>query len=379
MRRTVWNLPICRYKTRLNILVMLTPLFQSKGPHDFSRQYTWPYRGLLVGTDPVATDATGLGILRAKRLDFFGEDQPFEVPPKHIRVAEQKFGLGVAKDIGYDLEHGRLDVTAHPFCVGAIQDVRITTRFKENDIRPSLFAVIHETGHAMYQQGLNTDYYGTPMGAVVSLGLHESQSRMWENLVGRSMPFWRHYYPKLQQTFPKQFGNVALEDFYAASNLVKPSLIRVEADEVTYNLHIMLRLELEIALIEGKLAVKDLPDAWNQAMQDYLGILPPDDARGILQDVHWSSGMMGYFSTYALGNLVSAQFWDRIQADIPDLEDQIRRGEFSTLLDWVRRHVHRHGAKFEPQELVQKITGSRIDPKPYVKYLQTKYSQIYQL
>jgi carboxypeptidase Taq len=202
---------------------------------------------------------------------------------------------------------------------------------------------------------------------------------MWENLVGRSLPFWQYFYPRLQQRFPGQLGKVSLQDFYRGINRVKPSLIRVEADEATYNLHIMLRLEIEIGLIEGSLPVKDLPEIWNARMQEFLGVTPPNDAQGVLQDIHWSMGLIGYFPTYSLGNLVSVQLWERIQADIPDLSDQIANGEFSALLGWLREKIHRHGAKFEPQDLVQKVTGSKIDPAPYMRYLQTKYGEIYSL
>jgi carboxypeptidase Taq len=202
---------------------------------------------------------------------------------------------------------------------------------------------------------------------------------MWENLVGRSLPFWQHFYPRLQEVFPSQLANVPLEKFYQGINKVQPSLIRVEADEATYNLHIMLRLEIEIAVIEGKLAVKDLPGYWNAKMQEYLGVTPPNDAAGVLQDIHWSFGGLGYFSTYALGNLVSAQLWEKINQDIPDLADQIRAGKFEALLGWLRTNIHRHGRKFEPQELVQKVTGSKIDPAPYMRYLRAKYGAIYGL
>jgi carboxypeptidase Taq len=202
---------------------------------------------------------------------------------------------------------------------------------------------------------------------------------MWENLVGRSFPFWEYFYPRLQKAFPEQLQHVPLEAFYKGINKVEPSFIRVEADEATYNLHVMLRLELEMAMLEGKLQVKHLPEAWNAGMQDYLGITPPNDAKGVLQDVHWSSGLMGYFSTYSLGNLISLQLWERIQVEIPDLFDQFRSGEFSALLKWLRENIHRHGSKFEPQELIQRITGSKIDPKPYIHYLQTKFGQIYEL
>jgi carboxypeptidase Taq len=201
---------------------------------------------------------------------------------------------------------------------------------------------------------------------------------MWENLVGRSLPFWEHFYPSLQKTFP-QLGKVKLDQFYKGINRVQPSLIRVEADEATYNLHIMLRLEIEIAMVEGTVAVKDLPELWNSRMQEYLGVTPPDDAKGVLQDVHWSSGLLGYFSTYALGNLVSAQLWEKINQDIPDLAGQIRSGKFADMLGWLREKIHSQGKKFEPQELVQKVTGSRIDPAPYLRYLNTKFGDIYGL
>jgi carboxypeptidase Taq len=258
-----------------------------------------------------------------------------------------------------------------------MDDVRITTRVYPDDLSPALFGSMHEAGHGLYELGVDHALARTPLGSGASLAIHESQSRMWENLVGRSLPFWEHFYPRLKQIFPDQLRNIDLEKFYKGINKVEPSLIRVEADEATYNLHIMLRLELEIGLMEGKLAVKDLPEAWDARVQEYLGITPPDDTQGVLQDVHWSGGMIGYFSTYALGNLISVQLWDCINADIPDLSEQIRRGEFAALLGWLRDKIHRHGAKFEPQELVQRITGSKIDPAPYMRYLQTKYSHIY--
>lgn len=231
----------------------------------------------------------------------------------------------------------------------------------------------------MYEQGVASALERTPLAGGTSLAFHESQSRMWENLVGRSLPFWEHFYPPLQETFPDQLRNITLDAFYKGINKVEPSLIRVEADEATYNLHIMLRLELEIAMMEGRLKVKDLPEAWDAGMENYLGITPQDDTQGVLQDVHWSSGLMGYFSTYALGNLISLQLWERILVDIPDLYDQFRMGEFSELLQWLRRNIHRHGSKYEPQELIQRITGSKIDPSAYIHYLQTKFGQIYDI
>jgi carboxypeptidase Taq len=238
---------------------------------------------------------------------------------------------------------------------------------------------MHETGHALYELGVNQAYERSPLAGGTSLGVHESQSRMWENQVGRSLPFWVHFYPEFQRLFPTQVGNVDLHTFYKGINKVEPSLIRVNADEATYNMHIMLRLELEIGMLEGAVQVKDLPELWNAKMDEYLGVVPPDDAKGVLQDIHWSGGTLGYFSTYALGNLISAQLWEKINADIPDLEDQFRRGEFSALLAWLREKIHTYGRKYEPQELVQRVTGSRISPDAYIRYLKQKFGKIYGL
>lgn len=290
------------------------------------------------------------------------------------------FGEMVITAFGYDWTRGRQDKTAHPFTsTFGRDDVRLTTRVDPNILTPALFATLHECGHGLYEQGSAPELERTPLAGGASLAIHESQSRMWENLVGRSLPFWRHYYPRLQQVFPTQLGNVDLETFYHGINQVAPTFIRVEADEATYNLHIMLRLEIEIGLMEDSLQVGDLPEIWNDRMQAYLGITPPNDTLGVLQDVHWSSGLIGYFATYALGNVISAQFWEKIAVDIPDLIEQIERGQFAMLLEWVRTKIHRHGKKFFPQELVMRVTGSKIDPEPYMRYLRTKYSQIYSL
>ena len=290
------------------------------------------------------------------------------------------FGVDVISHFGYDWKRGRQDRSAHPFTTNfGIDDVRITTRFDTQRVATALFGTMHEAGHAMYEQGVDHSLRRTPLAGGASLAVHESQSRMWENLVGRSLPFWKYFFPKLKERFPGQLGNIDLETFYRGVNKVEPSFIRVEADEATYNLHIMLRLELEIALMEGSLAVKDLPEAWNARAQEYLGLQPPNDALGVLQDVHWSGGMIGYFPTYALGNLVSAQLWECICRDIPDLDGQIEQGQFNSLLEWLRKHIHRHGAKFEPQVLVERVTGSKIDPQPYIRYLQSKFGAIYGL
>jgi carboxypeptidase Taq len=290
------------------------------------------------------------------------------------------FGVDVITRFGYDWNHGRQDRAVHPFTQGfGVGDVRITTRFDPERGASALFSTMHEAGHALYDLGFDHALARTPLASGASMALHESQSRMWENLVGRSLPFWKFFYPRLQVRFPSQLGNVDLMTFYRGINKVEPSYIRVEADEATYNLHCMLRLELEIALMDTTLEVRHLPEAWNSRMKDYLGVTPPNDRLGVLQDVHWSNGLIGYFPTYALGNLVSVQLWEKIQQDIPDLLEQFEQGQFSSLLAWLRLNVHRHGAKFEPQELIEKVTGNPINPAPYLHYLKSKYSEIYGL
>ncbi len=300
--------------------------------------------------------------------------QPFDVQK------QWDFGVEVITAFGFDWTRGRQDKSAHPFTTAfSVDDVRITTRLEPDFLSTGLFGTMHECGHALYELGVAPELERTPLGHGASLAIHESQSRLWENLVGRSRAFWEHFYPRLQDTFPTQLGNVDLETFYRGINRVNPSLIRTEADEATYNLHIMLRLELEIGLLEGTIAVKDLPEVWRAKMKEYLGVTPSNDAEGVLQDIHWSMGSIGYFSTYALGNLISAQWWQKMEEDIPDLEAQIRRGEFGELLGWLKEHIHRHGAKFEPQELVQRVVGTGIDPEPYMRYLWAKYGEIYGL
>ena len=301
----------------------------------------------------------------------------------HKKYNEKKmldFGVGVITKYGYDWSRGRQDKAPHPFeTTFSVDDVRITTRFEADNPTATLFSTLHESGHAMYEQGVKPEYERTPLSGGTSLAVHESQSRMWENLVGRSLPFWEHFYPAFKKTFASQLDGVGLKAFYKAINKVEPSFIRVNADEATYNLHIMLRLEFEIGMVEGKIAIKDLPEIWNTKMQEYLGITPPNDAKGVLQDIHWSYGSIGYFSTYALGNLISAQLWEMINKDIKNLDDQIRKGDFSELLGWLRKNIHQHGQKYEPQALVEKVTGSKITAEPYVRYLTKKYSEIYGL
>jgi len=298
---------------------------------------------------------------------------------QHFPEKEQwDFGVQVITDFGYDWEHGRLDKTTHPFQASlGYGDHRITTRVSEDFFNTYFFATLHEAGHAMHAQGIAKELERTPLYGGTSLAIGESQSRLWENLVGRSKPFWEHYYPKLQKVFPEQLKRVKMEDFYKGVNKVSPSLIRVEADEATYNMHIMLRLELEIAMMEGEAEVKKLPIYWNELVHKYLGITPPNDKEGVLQDVHWSFGLLGYFSTYALGNLVSAQLWEVIQRDMPDIQGMVGRAEFAPLLKWLNTKIHAPGSKFDPQELVQKVTGSKINGDAYIRYLQTKFGEIY--
>ncbi|MEM6431793.1 MAG: carboxypeptidase M32, partial [Deinococcota bacterium] len=265
-------------------------------------------------------------------------------------TAQEEFAAGVIKRFGYSFEHGRIDRSVHPFATSFSNcDVRITTRYEDGFLSPALFGTMHESGHAMYEQGIAAKFQRSPLGNAASLGIHESQSRLWENLVGRSLPFWEGAYPLLQETFPKQLEAVSLADFYAAINVVSPSFIRVEADEVTYNLHIMVRFELELDLIEGHLHAADLPEAWNTKYQDYLGISPSTDALGCLQDIHWSGGSFGYFPTYSMGNLMSVQLFNAALAAEPSIHEDMRALKFDKLLTWMRNHVHQHGSLYTPQ------------------------------
>jgi carboxypeptidase Taq len=296
---------------------------------------------------------------------------------------EQKqleFGLSVIKDFGFDFTRGRQDKSVHPFTTSfSIGDVRLTTRVDATYLPSALFGTLHECGHGLYEQGISPALERTTLDDGASLGIHESQSRMWENLVGRSREFWAHYFPRLQAVFPDQLAGVDAEGFYRAVNCVQPSLIRVEADEVTYNLHIMVRFELENDMLEGKVKIADMPEAWNAKMKAYLGVVPPDDAQGILQDIHWSGGMIGYFPTYSLGNLVAVQLFDQARADIPALPAQIAAGQFGELLSWLHQNVHRHGRKYTPAELVKRVTGRDLTAANYVAYIKAKFSDIYGL
>lgn len=293
------------------------------------------------------------------------------------RAAQESLARQAAAAIGFDFERGRLDVSTHPFCTHlGPSDTRLTTRYDERHFKGAFFGVMHEAGHGLYQQGLPEKHFGTPRGEYVSMGIHESQSRLWENLVGRRRSFWRFFYPKLQAALPSTAG-ISEDDWSRAVNHVEPGYIRVESDEVTYNLHLLLRFELEKALITGDLSVADLPGAWNDKMKSYLGLTPPDAARGVLQDIHWAIGAVGYFPTYTLGNLYAAQFFAQAQSELGDLDAAFARGEFAPLLGWLRTKIHAEGRRFTARKLVERVTGKPLSAAPLLAHLAQKAKETY--
>jgi carboxypeptidase Taq len=293
---------------------------------------------------------------------------------------QRVFGETVAAAVGFDFQRGRLDTTEHPFCTGiGPGDTRITTRYDSNNFGDAFFGVLHEVGHGLYDQGLDQAHHGTPMGEAVSLGIHESQSRLWENVVGRGRPFWTYWFPLARQIFREALASVDFDDFYFAVNEVEPSLIRVQADEVTYNLHILIRFELERALLAGDLPLSDLPGVWNEKYRHYLGVTPRNDAEGCLQDIHWSAGLIGYFPTYTLGNLYAAQFYARATEELGDFSLAFSRGDFSGLLGWLREKVHREGQRYRAADLARQVTGSPPDHRPLIGALRAKYGELYGL
>jgi carboxypeptidase Taq len=293
---------------------------------------------------------------------------------------QQAFGQTAAAALGFDFAAGRLDVTAHPFCSGlGPGDTRLTTRYNPHRFNDAFFGTLHEAGHGIYDQGLDRERFGTPLGAACSLGIHESQSRLWENQVGRSRPFWEHFLPMAKESFAQALGDVSLDDFYFAINEVRPSFIRVEADEATYNMHIILRFELEQALIAGDLSPADVPTAWNEKFHRTLGIKPTTNALGCLQDVHWSMGGMGYFPTYTLGNIYAAQFMEVARRDLAGLDNNFRKGAFSALKHWLNEKIHKHGQRYRAADLCRRITGSDLSHKPLLAYLTSKYEPLYGL
>ncbi len=286
---------------------------------------------------------------------------------------QNEAGRRVLEAFGFNDAEWRLDETPHPFAQKpGFGDIRLTTHTDERDLT-SLFSTMHEFGHGIYEYAVDPSFARTPLGGGTSSAIHESQSRTWENLVGRSVGFWRWFYPHLQSIFPDALGSVGEEAFVRSVNAIRPGLIRGDADEVTYGLHIILRFELELQLLAGTFAIRDLPDAWNAAMKEYLGVDVPDDAHGVLQDMHWSIGLIGYFPTYQLGNVISVQIWERARADLGDVEEQFARGEFGQLREWLTEHIYRHGGMYPPRELLQRVTGSDIDPEPYLAYLRAKF------
>ncbi len=354
----------------------------------FEGDYEEPYDALLDDYEPgmktahVRETFDYLKTHQAPLVDELGRrDAPAPDDPRPFPLDRQRqFELEVVRRFGFDDESWRLDRTVHPFARrGSTQDIRITTRYFEDKL-DGLFATMHEFGHGLYEHQVDPILERTPLASGVSLGMHESQSRMWENLVGRSLPFWRFFFPRLAELFPQALARTSTEDWYREVNSVAPSLIRVEADEATYNLHIILRFELEQDLLAGSFPLEQLREEWDRRVWDYLGIEVPDASRGVLQDMHWAIGAIGYFSTYALGNLISAQIWEKVLGDVPDLYDQFEQGEFSALREWLGVHLHRHGRKFTPAETLERVTGSpRIDPEPYVRYLRRKLGDIYGL
>jgi carboxypeptidase Taq len=348
-----------------------------------------PYDSLLDDFEPGETTAFLVPLfaqLRQGLVPLLEELLAAPRPPdvsiltRHYpRAAQEELARLAAWQIGYDFAAGRLDPTAHPFSTGiGPGDVRITTRFDEHFFPTAFFGTLHEAGHALYDQGLPPEHWGTPLGDSVSLGIHESQSRMWENCVGRSLGFWQFFYPLARQAFP-HLADVELPDFHRAVNRVSPSLIRVEADEVTYNLHIIFRFDLEVALLRGELTVADLPGAWNERVKSDLGLEAPDHSRGVMQDVHWSGGLFGYFPTYTLGNLYAAQLFASAADELGPLEDQFAAGDFRPLLNWLRDHIHRQGRRYQPRELITRVTGKAPNPAYLVAYLSRKYKEIYGL
>lgn len=349
-----------------------------------------PYDALLDEYEPGATTAEITRVFADLRRDLTplvaeiaasGKSPRPDILERDYPVDRQVyFGESAAAAIGFDFAAGRLDVTAHPFCSGiGPGDCRLTTRYHPRDFRQGFFGILHEAGHGIYEQGLPHEHFGTPLGGAASLGIHESQSRLWENQLGRGRPFWEHFFPRARQVFSSALGDVALDDFHFAVNDVQPSFIRVEADEATYNLHIILRFELEQALISGDLQAADVPAAWNNRFQAMFQLTPPDFARGCLQDIHWSMGGIGYFPTYTLGNLFAAQFMEKARQDLTGLDDDVRRGEFGRLKTWLNDKIHRHGQRYRANELCRQVTGKEPSHKPLISYLRGKFGRLYGL
>jgi carboxypeptidase Taq len=343
-----------------------------------------PYDALLDDFEPGMKTAEVREVfarLRDGLVPLIAEASAQEIDDSMLRgrfpiEAQKELELVLLDRFGFREGSWRIDPVEHPFATSfGTDDIRMTSRYPEDELS-GVFATMHEGGHALYEHNVSQALERTPLCRGVSLALHESQSRLSENLVGRGLPFWRWGYPHVQRLFPEQFGGVELENFHRAINKVQPSLIRIEADEATYSLHIILRFELEQDLIDGTVAVADLPQVWNERMDDYLGVEVPDDAHGVLQDVHWSRGTIGYFPTYALGNVISVQIWEKVREDVPDLDEQLEQGDLRPLTDWLRERLWRHGRKFTPQETLERVVGGGLDPEPYLRYLNGKLAAL---
>ncbi len=293
---------------------------------------------------------------------------------------QEKFGNFILEQMGYDFDAGRLDESVHPFATGLNPgDVRITTAYLLDNVTSAIFSSLHEGGHALYEQNISKDFVGTPLAQGASMGIHESQSRLWENMIGRSRAFWQRYYGDLQQQFPEQFANVELEDFYRAINSVENSFIRIEADELTYNLHIIVRYEIEKLIFNGGLSVEDLPQVWNAKYQEYLGITPPTNALGVLQDVHWSGGDFGYFASYSLGNMYAAQILNTLRKELPEFDELIAAGNLLPIKEWLTDKIYRFGNSLTPSQIIEQVTGEPLSPDYLADYLEEKYTEIYKL
>jgi len=348
-----------------------------------------PYDALLNLYEPGATTAslqkmfdeikTGTLPLVRGIASKAEEDRQAPLRGAFDEAAQEDFARRVVSKFGYDWRRGRLDRAAHPFCIhfGGPGDVRMTTRFDPRHFSVAFFATCHESGHALYEQGVDPTYARTPLAGGVSMGVHESQSRLWENLVARSRPFWSHFYPRLREAFPGEFDDVDLDTFHRAVNAVRPTQIRTEADELTYNLHILIRFELEIALFDENLSITDLPEAWNAKTNEYLGFTPTSAATGVLQDIHWPAGYFAYFPMYAVGNVLSAQLFEEATQQHPSIHEEMGKGEFGTLLGWLRENIHRAGSKHDPEDLIAQATGRPLDTEPYLRYLKNKFSDLY--
>ncbi len=347
-----------------------------------------PYDALLDEFEPGMTTAQVRAMfdgLRGPLVELIGRigaaprQAPADVLERHYPSAgQERLARAAAAAVGFDFAAGRLDVSTHPFCTDlGPGDVRMTTRYDDHYFGDAFFGVLHETGHGLYEQGLPAAAFGTPLGQAASLGVHESQSRLWENSVGRGRAFWSHFLPMARAEFPQALAGVGDNDWYRAVNATRPSLIRTEADETTYNLHVLLRFELEVAMVGGDLSVADLPGAWDERMRKYLGLTPPDAAHGVLQDIHWSGGAIGYFPTYTLGNLYAAQLFEAARGDLGDLEAGFAHGEFAPLLGWLREKVHRHGRRYPAAELVARATGKPPSAEPLLRHLRAKAADVY--